>query len=130
MIKLGVKMTILIVYLFINITIFNDTLYGQQVLSYNYCEDNAATFQVVSMLRIEGTKIIIIARRGSKEKSNIYSESRLNVFRRLLGDEIGVFANGKKAERNPQVEIYVNGKLELIFEVKNKERLKVGNCGN
>ena len=112
------------------LSIFSSSSFGQRILSHNYCEDNAVTFQSVSILRLEGTKLILIARRGSKEKSNSYSESRLNVFRRMLGDEGGVFAIGKKAINKPQVEIYVNGKLELIFEVKNREKLKVGNCGN
>lgn len=112
-------------FLFLNVD-----LYGQIILSDNYCEDNAATFQSVSILMKEGTKIIVIARNGNKEKSNSYSEIRLDVFRNFLRNERGVFAIGKRAKGNPQVEIYVNGKLELIFEVKNREKLKVGNCGN
>ena len=124
------KKSIVGIFVFFVFSVLASSLYGQRILSQNYCEDNAVTFQSVSILRLEGTKIIVIARRGSKEKSNSYSESRLNIFWRILGDERGVFAIGKKSVNKPQVEIYVNGKLELIFEVKNREKLKVGNCGN
>ncbi|HRH46188.1 MAG TPA: hypothetical protein PKY82_31380 [Pyrinomonadaceae bacterium] len=124
------KIFIVGIFVFFVFSVLASNLYGQEIAKNNNCEDNLGRFQNAIFARNEGTKIIVIARRGSKEKSNSYSESRLNVFSRLLYEKDRVFAIGKKAINRPQVEIYVNGKLELIFEVKNREKLKVGNCGN
>jgi hypothetical protein len=82
--------------------------------------------------RNEETKVIVISRAGAKETSQKYAMNRLEVFKTALHslNEKSVYAIGAKAKRYPQIEVYINGKLALIFETRNKQQARVGNCNN
>ncbi len=107
---------------------------AQIVSTKNNCEENESLLSVYSGTSKEGTRLIFIARPGVKEKSLKYSSERLlaikqNELRGFKENQL-VFGVGIRSKANPQVEVYVNGKLELIFEVPNKQQIKVGNCQN
>ncbi len=102
---------------------------GQIISSHNNCENNLSLLENVRPLIEKGNRIIVIAYRGKKENSDRYSLRRLNTIKTVLGDKNIVFAIGEKLVTKPKVEIYVDGKLDLVFQTKSRERLRLQLCG-
>ncbi len=102
---------------------------GQTISSDNNCENNLSLLESVRPLIEKDNRIIVIAYRGKKENSGRYSLRRLNTIKTVLGDKNIVFAIGEKLVTKPKVEIYVDGKLDLVFETKSRERLRLQLCG-
>jgi hypothetical protein len=116
------------ILIFIFLSNSSNTL-GQTVSSYNNCENNLALLDSIRPLIEKDNPFIVIAYRGKKENSNKYSLRRLNTIKTVLGDKNIVFAIGEKLVTKPKVEIYVDGKLNLVFETNSREKLKVQLCG-
>ena len=103
---------------------------GQIVSSDNNCENNISLLVNIKTPTKKESSVIVIAYQGKKESSARYSLGRLNKIKRILGDKNIVFAIGERLVTKPKVEIYINGKIELILETKNREMLRAGNCDN
>ncbi len=98
---------------------------GQTISSHNNCENNLSLLESIGPLIEKGNQVFVIAYRGKKENSVKYSQRRLNAIKTVLGDKNIVFAIGEKLVTKPKVEIYVDGKLDLVFETKSRERLRL-----
>jgi hypothetical protein len=102
---------------------------GQTISSHNNCENNLSILDNTRPLIEKGNQVFVIAYRGKKENSVKYSLRRLNAIKSVLGDKNIVFAIGEKLVTKPKVEIYIDGKLDLVFETKSRERLRLQLCG-
>jgi hypothetical protein len=102
---------------------------GQIISSDNNCENNLSLLHRTLTPTGTGNPIIIIAYRGKRENSVKYSQERLNTIKTALGSKTIVFAIGEKLVTKPKIEIYVDGKLDVVLEIKNHEKLRVQHCG-
>lgn len=102
---------------------------GQTISPDNNCEFNLSLLDSIRSLPLKDTQIIVIAYRSKNENSIKYSLKRLEATKIVLGDKTTVFAIGEKLVSKPKVEIYVNGKLDLVLETKSRERLRTQLCG-
>jgi hypothetical protein len=123
-----------IIFLILTTSIFvlllkPSTAVGQTIFAVNNCENNLALLENIRALPLNDTQIIVIAYRGKNENSTKYSLGSLKEIKKVLGDKRPVFAIGEKPVTKPKVEIYVNGKLDLVFEMKNREILRTQLCG-
>lgn len=123
----------LLIYIFCFVFIVS-VMNAQIVNKHNNCEENESLISVYTARRENGSKLIFIARRGIKERGDEYSLNRLKHFKQMMllraKSTDMVFAIGEKSKSRPQVEVYINGKLELVFEAPIKQLIKVGNCQN
>jgi hypothetical protein len=99
------------------------------------CESNAASFDALHALVQDNSSIIAIAKLGNSENSTIYNLRRLKAIKEYFSQthpeyyKILVTAHGERIKGRGQVEIYVNGVLDLVFEFSPKQDFKIGNCG-
>jgi hypothetical protein len=112
------------------ILVFSFTVSGQIVSPDNNCEENLSLLERVRTPIEKSNPLIFIAYRSKKENSIKYSLRRLHRIKTLLGDKNIVFAIGEKLVTKPRVEVYVDGKLDVVFETNNREPLRAGACGN
>lgn len=100
----------------------------------NNCESNKAYFDYVAASAGEDELIILIARLGDEETSRAYTRRRLynistylNYIREIPKERI-IRAEGERIRGRGRVEVYVRGKLMIVFSVGRNQDLAGGDC--
>lgn len=100
----------------------------------NSCESNIALLDVVHAEAGAQGSIIAVARLGKGERSRSLNHRRLYNLRTYLEKfnkrprETIVVAEGERVNSRGRIEVYVAGKLQVIFEFGRGEDLHVGSC--
>lgn len=100
----------------------------------NNCESNKSYFDYVAVNAGNDKSIIIIARLGGGETSHRYNRRRLhnistylNYIRQIPKERI-ITAEGEPVRSRGRVEVYVGGKLTVVFTVGRNHDLAGGEC--
>ena len=107
---------------------------GSIVTNDNNCESNKAYFDSVAVAAGSDGLIILIARLGNGEISGVYNRLRLhnistylNYIREIPNKRI-LRAEGERVRGRGRVEVYVSGKLMIVFTVGRNQDLAGGEC--
>jgi hypothetical protein len=132
--RLGTLAIFVFLYICFLTCTFAQTEQSPTIVRDDTCEVNLAQFDYLMAASPGLNSLIVIAGLGNGEHSVRYNVRRLSAIKfRLKVDpklsERLVTAQGERVRGRGRVEIYVNGELRLIYELKKNQDLKVGNCG-
>lgn len=100
----------------------------------NNCESNKALWDLIDIEAGNDSPIIIIARLGSGEVSRRFNHRRLHNIRtylhyiREIPEGRIITAQGERVAGRGRVEVYVGGRLFIVFTVGRNEDLAGGAC--
>lgn len=100
----------------------------------NNCESNKALWDLIHIEAGSDSPIIIIARLGSGEISRRFNHRRLHNIRiylhhvREIPDDRIITAEGERVRGRGRVEVYIRGRLFIVFTVGRNEDLAGGAC--
>jgi hypothetical protein len=105
----------------------------------NNCEANKATFAFVATTaeaEETGKLVMLIARLGNGETSRRFNNRRLHNARTYLSHTHGisekriVIAEGERVPGHGRVEVYIDGKLIVVFNLERNQDLVLGGVGD
>jgi hypothetical protein len=100
----------------------------------NNCESNTVDISYILSFLDKDKSIIAIARLGDGETSSRYNLRRLKSMKDSLSHSISreriVTAQGERIKGRGRVEIYLDGRLFIVFTVGRNQDLHIGNCAD
>lgn len=100
----------------------------------NNCESNKAYFDNIAVTAGTDGLVIIIARLGDGDTSRTYNRRRLhnirtylNYIREIIPERI-ITAEGERVRGRGRIEVYIGGRLFIVFTVGPNQDLAGGEC--